>query len=97
MFRVAPHKQFGESTEGLTGRSELFNEAEELVAEAESAEEAMSYNRKNPARKPLPKDFPREVIVRDITDDEKYVIVVRMNFIALVKISQRSFSLSPLR
>ncbi|AGP90745.1 IS66 family transposase [Alteromonas mediterranea] len=72
-FRVAQHKQFGKSTEGHSGQGELFNEAEELVVEAETetAEEAISYTRKKPVRKPLPKDLPREVIVHDLTDEEK--------------------------
>ncbi len=63
-FRIAQHKQFGKSTEGHPGQGELFNEAEELVVESETAEETMSS-----------------------------VAVVRANYIALVKISQRSFSL----
>ena len=70
-FRIAQHKQFGKSTEGHPGQGELFNEAEELVVESETAEEAISYTRKKPIRKPLPKDLPREVIVHDISDEEK--------------------------
>ena len=70
-FRVAQHKQFGKSTEGHPGRGELFNEAEELVVESETAEETISYTRKKPTRKPLPKDLPREVIVHDISDEDK--------------------------
>ncbi|HAO17812.1 MAG TPA: IS66 family transposase, partial [Alteromonas macleodii] len=70
-FRVAQHKQFGKSTEGHPGQGELFNEAEELVVETEIAEEAISYTRKKPTRKPLPQDLPREVIVHDISDEEK--------------------------
>ena len=70
-FRIAQHKQFGKSTEGHPGQGELFNEAEELVVESETAEETMSYTRKKATRKPLPKDLPREVIVHDISDEEK--------------------------
>jgi len=72
-FRVAQNKQFGKSTEGHPGQGGLFNEAEELVVEAETeiAEEAISYTRKKPTRKSLPKDLPREVIVHDISDEEK--------------------------
>jgi transposase len=70
-FRIAQHKQFGKSTEGHPGQGELFNEAEELVVEAESAEETISYTRKKPARKPLPQDLPREIIVHDISDEDK--------------------------
>ena len=64
-FRIAQHKQFGKSTEGHPGQGELFNEAEELVVEAETAEETISYTRKKPTRKSLPQDLPREVIVHD--------------------------------
>ena len=71
-FRIAQHKQFGKSTEGHPGQGELFNEAEELVAEVETPEqEAISYTRNKPKRKPLPKDLPREVIIHDIPEDEK--------------------------
>ena len=70
-FCIAQHKQFGKSTEGHPGQGELFNEAEELVVETEIAEEAISYTRKKPTRKPLPKDLPREVIVHDISDEDK--------------------------
>ena len=71
-FRIAQHKQFGKSTEGHPGQGELFNEAEELVAEVETPEqEAISYTRNKPKRKPLPKDLPREVIVHDIPEADK--------------------------
>ena len=70
-FRIAQQKQFGKSTEGHPGQGELFNEAEELVVEAEVAEEMISYTRQKPTRKPLPEDLPREVIVHDISDEEK--------------------------
>ena len=71
-FRIAQHKQFGKSTEGHPGQGELFNEAEELVAEVETPEqEAISYTRNKPKRKPLPSDLPREVIVHDIPEADK--------------------------
>ena len=70
-FRIAQHKQFGQSTEGHPGQGELFNEAEALAVEPDTQEEAISYTRKKPTRKPLPKDLPREVIVHDISDEEK--------------------------
>ena len=70
-FRIAQHKQFGQSTEGHPGQGELFNEAEALAVESDTQEEAISYTRKKPTRKPLPKDLPREVIVHDISDEEK--------------------------
>ena len=70
-FRIAQHKQFGQSAEGHPGQGELFNEAEALAVESDTQEEAISYTRKKPTRKPLPKGLPREVIVHDISDEEK--------------------------
>lgn len=71
-FRIAQHKQFGKSTEGHPGQGELFNEVEELYVEIEAPEqETISYTRNKPKRKPLPTDLPREVVVHDISDEEK--------------------------
>jgi transposase len=71
-FRLAQHKQFGQSSEGHPGQGELFNEAEELAVDSEAPEqEVISYTRNKPKRKPLPKDLPREVVVHDIADEEK--------------------------
>ena len=69
--RLAQHKQFGKSTQGHPGQGGLFNEAEEIVVETETVEEATSYTRKKPVRKPLPQNLPREAIVHDISDEEK--------------------------
>lgn len=96
-FRVAQHKQFGKSTKGHPGQGELFDEAEKLFVESETAEETISHTRKKPVRKPLPEDLLRKVIVHDSNYEEKPVAVVWMNQTALVDISQRSFSLSLLR
>ena len=80
-FRIAQHKQFGKSTEGHPGQGELFNEAEELVAEVETPEqEAISYTHNKPKRKPLPKDLPREVIVHDIPAQVKVIEHVRPTY-----------------
>jgi len=74
-FRLAQHKQYGKSSEGYPGQGELFNEAEELAAETDAEEaaetEQISYERKKPVRKALPKDLPREVIVHDIAQEDK--------------------------
>jgi len=59
-FRLAQHKQFGKSTEGYPGQGELFNEVEELAVESEIEKiekEQISYERKKPVRKPLPKEL----------------------------------------
>jgi hypothetical protein len=75
-FRLAQHKQFGKSSEGYPGQGELFNEAEELVVESEIAQtdlekESITYERKKPVRKPLPKDLPREIVVHDLAEEDK--------------------------
>jgi transposase len=75
-FRLAQHKQFGKSTEGYPGQGELFNEVEELAVDpeidaAEAEKESITYERKRPVRKPLPKELPREVITHDLTDEDK--------------------------
>ena len=71
-FRLAQQKQFGKSSEVDDGQGDLFNEAEVLVDEVVIQDvETISYTRKKPKRRPLPKDLPREVIIHDIPDDEK--------------------------
>lgn len=70
-FRLAQQKQFGKSSEGFVGQGELFNEAEEIAAVGEEETQNISYSRKKAKRKPLPTDLPREVIVHDLTDEEK--------------------------
>jgi len=75
-FRLAQHKQFGKSAEGYPGQGELFNEVEDLIAEleveqAEAEKESITYERKKPVRKPLPKDLPREIVVHDIAEEDK--------------------------
>tara|TARA_R110001592_G_C13092588_1_gene743527 strand:- start:34 stop:1557 length:1524 start_codon:yes stop_codon:yes gene_type:complete len=75
-FRLAQHKQFGKSSEAFSGQGELFNEVEVLADEVETAptepeKELISYERKKPVRKPLPKDLPREVVIHDIAEEDK--------------------------
>tara|TARA_R110002153_G_C13299773_1_gene495553 strand:- start:22 stop:1536 length:1515 start_codon:yes stop_codon:yes gene_type:complete len=70
-FRLAQQKQFGASSEGHPGQGELFNEAEELVAETPVEKEEISYTRNKPKRKPLPSTLPREVIIHDIAEEDK--------------------------
>ena len=70
-FRLAQQKQFGKSSEGFAGQGELFNEAEEIAEVVEEEQQDISYSRKKSKRKPLPKDLPREIIVHDLTDEEK--------------------------
>jgi transposase len=71
-FRLAQQKRFGASSEGHPSQGELFNEAEEIVADVVVAEqETIEYTRNKPKRKPLPKDLLREVVVHDIRDADK--------------------------
>jgi len=77
-WRLAQHRQFGKSSEKSPGQGELFDEAEAVVAEEETSNEADSSSEKNdasmrhrPKRKPLPKDLPRTVIELDVADVEK--------------------------
>lgn len=72
-FRLAQHKAFGRSSETYPGQGELFNEAEQLVeeAEAEAEKEDIRYTRNKPKRKPLPANLPRERVVIDVAEDEK--------------------------
>ena len=67
-WRLAQQKQFGKSAEGFVGQGELFNEVEEIVEAAEAEQQSISYTRKKPVRKPLPKDLPREQVIHYITD-----------------------------
>ncbi|WP_036984834.1 transposase, partial [Pseudoalteromonas sp. BSi20311] len=67
-WRLAQQKQFGKSAEGFVGQGELFNEVEEIIEAAEAEQQSISYTRKKPVRKPLPKDLPREQVIHDIED-----------------------------
>ena len=72
-FRLAKQKRFGTSSESHPEQGELFNEAE---LEVEAIEEhtdtqTISYTRKTPKRQLLPKDLPREIVVHDISEQEK--------------------------
>ncbi len=74
-FHLAQHKQFGASSERtVTQQTTLFNEAE-VVAEAGPVEEQMrqtiTYERKKPGRKPIPKDLPIERIEYRLPEDEQ--------------------------
>lgn len=65
-FHLARHKQFGASSERtVKEQGTLFNEAE-TIAESGPAEEeirqTITYERKKPGRKPIPKDLPIERI-----------------------------------
>ena len=73
-FRLAQQRQFGQSSEVNLDQLGLFNETEQTIEEdaPEAEQESISYTRKKPKRKPLPKDLPRETIVHDIADADKH-------------------------
>ncbi len=73
-FRLAQQRQFGKSSEVSLNQLGLFNETEQTIEEddPEAEQELISYTRKKPKRKPLPKDLPRETIVHDIADEDKH-------------------------
>jgi len=74
-FHLARHKQFGASSErSVTEQCNLFNEAE-AIAEAGPVEECIrqtiTYERKKPGRKPIPKDLPIERIEYRLPEEEQ--------------------------
>lgn len=71
-FKLAQQKRFGASSEAHPGQGELFNEVEAQTEESDDEEqEQVTYTRRKAKRSTLPADLPREVIIHDISDDEK--------------------------
>jgi transposase len=76
-YEIAKRKQFGKSSEQLPGAGETFNEAEEIIDEADKALLAETENNKTVSiksiskRKPLPKTLPRKVVTIDLAIDEQ--------------------------
>ena len=73
-FRLAQQRQYGQSSEVNLDQLGLFNETEQTLEEddLEAEQEPISYTRRKPKRKPLPKDLPRETIVHDIAEADKH-------------------------
>jgi len=74
-FHLSRHKQFGASSErSVHEQGALFNEAE-VIAEAGPVEEqirqTISYERKKPGRRPIPKDLPIERIEYRLPEAEQ--------------------------
>jgi transposase len=74
-FHLARHKQFGVSSErSVQEQPNLFNEAE-AIAEAGPVEEeirqTITYDRKKPGRRPIPKDLPIERIEYRLSEEEQ--------------------------
>jgi transposase len=74
-FHLARHKQFGTSSErSIKEQPSLFNEAE-AIAEDGSVEErirqTITYERRKPGRKPIPKDLPMERVEYRLPEQEQ--------------------------
>lgn len=74
-FHLARHKQFGPSSErSVKEQRNLFNEAE-AIAEAGLVEEeirrTITYERRKPGRRPIPKDLPIERIEYRLPEEEQ--------------------------
>lgn len=76
-IRLAKQHRFSSSSEKNIFQSELFDEAgvelpEEVKAQLSDEVEVKSYTRKkHPVRRPLPAYLPREVVLHDISEEEK--------------------------
>lgn len=80
-IRILRHHHFGSKSEKARGEDNpnqlgLFNEAEsesEKVAEESSSVEVKSYKRRGkPKRLAIPDNLPREEVIIDLTEEEKY-------------------------
>jgi transposase len=74
-FHLSRHKQFGASSErDVKEQPNLFNEAE-VIAEAGPVEEAIrqaiTYERRKPGRRPIPKDLPIERSEYHLPEEEQ--------------------------
>jgi transposase len=74
-FHLARHKQFGASSErSVKEQPNLFNEAEAIAEKGPVEEEirqTITYERKKPGRKPIPKDLPIERIEYRLSEEEQ--------------------------
>jgi transposase len=71
-FRLAQQQRFGAQSESHPAQGDLFNEAEvELDVIEDVVESTSTTVKKKPIRQKLPKDLEREVIVHDLSDEEK--------------------------
>ncbi|TWX68437.1 hypothetical protein ESZ27_06895 [Colwellia hornerae] len=72
-YEIAKRKQLGKNSEQLPGAGDTFNEAEEIIDEADKTLLAETDNNKSvsiksiPKRKPLPKTLPRKVVTIDLS------------------------------
>lgn len=76
-IKLAKLRQYAPKSESNLAQGNLFDEAESLIEEetseagSEDDSETITYLRKKPSRKPLPKNLPREEIIHDVEPEEK--------------------------
>ena len=71
-FRLAQQQRFGAQSESHPAQGDLFNEAEvELEVIEDINESTPTTVKKKPVRQKLPKELEREVIIHDLSDEEK--------------------------
>jgi hypothetical protein len=73
-FHLARHKQFGASSErSVTAQGDLFNEGKQLLTGPveEQIRQTITYERKKPGRRPIPKDLPIERIEYRLPEEEQ--------------------------
>jgi len=74
-FHLSRHKQFGASSErSVKEQRNLFNEAEAIAEDGpveEAIRQSITYERKKPGRKPIPKDLPIERIEYRLPEEEQ--------------------------
>lgn len=77
-FCLNKHRLYASSSEKNMLQSDLFDEPgielpEELKDQLDDAVDVKSYKRKkHPIRRQLPSDLPREIIIHDLTNEEKF-------------------------
>ena len=74
-FKLSRQRQFGRKSESHVDQLQLFDEAEAHTDaepnDSSDTTETITYKRKKPTRKPLPKDLPREQVIHDVDESEK--------------------------
>ena len=70
-FRLAQQRMFGTKNEAYPGQGELFDESDSVEEVSSPEQENISYTRNKPTRQALPKDLPREVVVHDLSAEDK--------------------------
>ena len=76
-LKLLKNKFFNRTSEKLTpeelGQMRLFNEIESIIQEEKKSEYTVipEHKRRKRGRKALPKDLPREIVIHDLSEEEK--------------------------